>query len=262
MFLALACGIAPFSAEASTALFVFDSERWVSSESFAAKPSTVAPAPPPSLKEGPQTEEKGASLEKAFMFPLSRAPLLPSLNKGYDVIVDTTEDKDEQKAETSLSDLLVEDGFSENKWRTVTVQDDFAALRKSVEDEADIQPLRIRKSYLPLLGIVPIPTPDQPSFKTAGHEYFRKIRADLRKQELTKKKTAEASAQAALDAYKKQQLDALQSDKETLKALQAAIKTLGFTNQLNFVAERGSILSATDGKTTHRQSSAEGTALH
>lgn len=260
--MATVCVLAPFSARASTSLFVFDSEGWIPSESFEAKKLSGEENKTPVAEKSPTTAEKAAPIENTLMFPFSRAPLFPSLNKGYDVIVDTTGDREEDpKASASLSDILVEDGFSENKWKTVSAQDDFAALRKSVEDEDDIRPLRVRKTYLPLLGIVPTPTPDGPSFKTAGHDYFRKIRADLRKQELANKKNEESFAQAALDAYKKQQLDALQSDKETLKALQAAIKALGLTNQLNFIAERGSVLSATDGKTTLRSSAPEGTAL-
>jgi hypothetical protein len=53
---------------------------------------------------------------------------------------------------------------------------------------------------------------------------------------LPKKTPEEAAACAAIDAYKKQQLQAIQSDRQTLKALQDAIKQLGLQKELNFMA--------------------------
>ena len=47
--------------------------------------------------------------------------------------------------------------------------------------------------------------------------------------------TADAAACAALDAYKKRQLEAIESDRQTLTALQNAIAQLGLQKQLDFL---------------------------
>jgi hypothetical protein len=50
-----------------------------------------------------------------------------------------------------------------------------------------------------------------------------------------KKSPADLAACAAIDAYKKRQLDAIEGDRRTLDALQTAIKQLGLEKQLSFM---------------------------
>jgi hypothetical protein len=70
------------------------------------------------------------------------------------------------------------------------------------------------------------------------------------KKVVAKKKRApsqspsEVAACAAIDAYKKKQLDALQSDRETLAALHDAITQLGLEKQLGFMTSSDSKLNA------------------
>jgi hypothetical protein len=54
----------------------------------------------------------------------------------------------------------------------------------------------------------------------------------------------DTAACAAIDAYKKRQLAAIQSDRETLKALQNAISQLGLNKQLDFMASADSKIDA------------------
>jgi hypothetical protein len=47
---------------------------------------------------------------------------------------------------------------------------------------------------------------------------------------------SDKAARAAIEAYKKQQMQALESDRRTLEALQSAIAKLGLQKQLNFMS--------------------------
>jgi hypothetical protein len=69
---------------------------------------------------------------------------------------------------------------------------------------------------------------------------------------------ADAAACAALDAYKKRQLAAIESDRQTLSALQNAIAQLGLNKQLDFMIGAGGSLGkqATSATNADTQTSA------
>lgn len=63
-----------------------------------------------------------------------------------------------------------------------------------------------------------------------------------------KQKKPDAEAMAAFAAYKKKQLEAIESDRQTLMALQAAIQDLGLTKKLDF---SGNVMKPNESSTAH-----------
>ena len=169
-------------------------------------------------------------------------PILPGLNKGFAVHVNSTDDDYVPPPASAGGKPIAPDiHLSEKKWADPVV----TAHSRKADDSEDNTPLNVRMSFLPNQKITPIPSPEHPSALELG-------RAELLKKGVVKKKDPkqppaptpeDAAACAALEAYKKQQLDAIQGDRQTLQALQDAIKSLGLQKQLGFIAGSESALS-------------------
>jgi hypothetical protein len=104
-------------------------------------------------------------------------------------------------------------------------------------------PLDIRMSFLPNAKITPVPSPEYKSTHGRGPLAAAPQAAEPQ----PKAPAADLAACAAVDAYKKQQLEAIQSDRQTLAALQDAIAQLGLKEQLSFLAgAQGSVNATTN----------------
>jgi hypothetical protein len=172
-------------------------------------------------------------------------PLMPGLNKGFQVKVNSTEDDMaptpapviSANAPTATPDLHI----SDKNWQDPALM---ARYKKSLpaadaNDDDVSPPIDVRMSYLPNSKITPTPSPEHVSAEHLSRVAFEKNMANKNKP------PAETTAAcAAIDAYKKQQLDAIQSDRQTLKALQDAIASLGLQKQLGFMAGGDSSLNA------------------
>ena len=121
----------------------------------------------------------------------------------------------------------------------------------SAPEEGGGSSLGVRMTFLPAANVDPAPGIERASSWRRGHAYAREQRALQKKKKLdpqaVQQEKDEAGACAALDAYKKRQLDAIQRDKETLEALQEAIRSLGLSRQMSFMSEQDGTLAASDG---------------
>ncbi len=182
-------------------------------------------------------------------------PAMPGLNKGFNLLVSTTEDEDDKKIRLSPTLKPGEVRLPEKRWLAPSAKNVFSKLE---DDDIATSPLRVRMTFLPAQSVTPVPSPDRPSALKKGHEAMRKMAEEKKQPEKTPE---EAAACAALDAYKKQQLDAIQSDRQTLTALQNAIKSLGFSKQLDFITNKGSALNTPAGPMPVTASAPEETSI-
>jgi hypothetical protein len=172
-------------------------------------------------------------------------PLMPSLNKGYTVKVTSTEDETPPPSAPVISASAPTDiHLTEKNWQLPQ-----AAVRYQTNAEGDEEPaapLAVRMTFLPSNKVTPEPTPEYTSAQQA-------VRQALAQGIVTPKRTektpTELATCAAIDAYKKQQLDAIQSDRQTLKSLQDAISSLGLQKQLGFMTGTDSALNTSAGST-------------
>ena len=226
--------------------FEFDTGRWMSSKTYednirrhgfepkeepAAEPEKKGEiVPPPTVVAAPKIDPAVAAFSP---------PVLPGLNKGFYLQVSSSEDEEGKKIHLSPSLTPGDVRLPEKKWLTPTAKDIFSKLGE--DEDKETSPLKVRMTFLPAQNMIPTPSADHDSTVKKGHELLRKMAEENKQPEKTPE---EAAACAALDAYKKQQLDAIQSDRQTLTALQNAIKSLGFSKQLDFITKKDSALNA------------------
>lgn len=214
--------------------FAIDDSQWKSPEGYDAREARN-PAPLPSKEtSAPTASNPDSAVSQEYPDDSFRTPLLPGINKGFNVEVESTEDKN------IVTEFEMRDGvsLSEGEWKSLPAS---SATDAGKGDEEENQPLKVRMTYLPSKVPLPLPKAERSTAPRKGHDLMRR----LAEQKKIKPKTPEeAAACRALNAYKKQQIDAIQSDRETLKALQDAIKSLGFTKQMQFMVEQGSALSS------------------
>ena len=170
-------------------------------------------------------------------------PLMPGMNKGFDVRVNSTDDDYVPSATTAVNKSpAAQIHLPDKKW----VDPSVAAKPHNTDDSETEAPLNVRMSFLPNQRITPIPSPEHPSALELGREQLKKgtVKKETPpKAEKSQPTPEDAAACAAIEAYKKQQLDAIQGDRQTLLALQEAIKSLGLQKQLGFIAGSGGALS-------------------
>ncbi len=233
-------------AHALDAPFDFDVGNWTSYDNY----GTSAPSPPSPAEQGkiflpvfadPPVQEKAqvppSPEPPAPSVTLFLAPAMPGLDKGFDLKIDSTGKESEKQLEklrpAAKADMASGFRIPDKNWESPSV------VKKAAHDEdaegEEALPLNVRMTFLPTQNIDPVPSPEHESARKLGHELHRKKLAEKR-QKQTDQPPEVAAACAAMDLYKKQQLDALQSDRETLLALQNAIHSLGFTKQLGHVA--------------------------
>jgi hypothetical protein len=186
-----------------------------------------APAPVPASTMPAEAASSGESLPAiaAPKRPLD-LPGLPGLNKGFDIQVNSTEDNTavpEQARIIQRKDGTPDLRLEEQNWQDAAE----AASRRADQANADSdhEALDVRMTYLPNPKIVPV------------EPLARKLRTRYAHIPVLPKpeQQQQAAACAAIDSYKKRQLEAIQSDRQTLQALQAAIAELGLQKQLDFM---------------------------
>ncbi len=240
--------------------FQLDNGHWMSSTHYqdASKRGTLdqpVPAAETPVAEAAATPTTPAAAQTvaAPTRPID-LPVMPGLNKGFDVKVTSTEDESgETPAPVIEKDKSADIHLSDKNWSSPTAPTRAQLDAKTDDDSADAPaPVNVRMSYLPNAAIAPIPSAEHASAVKAAHIALEKSIANKNQPPA---KAQEQAACAAIDAYKKQQLDAIQSDRQTLKALQDAISSLGLQKQLGFITGSNSNLSlsgAPDAPTTVR----------
>lgn len=217
--------------------FAFDSMHWKSLDRFQEElkqappkvmPVNPAPSEATAASEAAEEPAKTAETEKPAPAPLTRPiniPLLPGINKGYDVHVTST-------AETSSAPTVMPDPLSPTpvplnsaNWQKAEEAASRAHTSTHNEGDDEAEPLNVRMSFLPDRSVVPV----------ASAEKKRPARLAAIPEKPKAKTQAEAATCAAIDADKKRQLQAIQNDQKTLQALQAAIKELGLNKDLDFL---------------------------
>jgi hypothetical protein len=256
---AVACLAVPACAMAQDAPFDLDTSQWMSFDHYKdavqrgviVPPQLPLPSPDQAANEAPDAPAKNEaqpSVTASTMpgkSPVIAAParplnlpLMPGLNKGYDVTVTSTEDDAPPVISTDAAANAPDDiHVSDKNWQDPAAITRFN--RSAGNNDGDESPLDIRMTYLPDSKITPVPSPEH---MTAQHKARLALENGMSRKNV--KTPQEAAACAAMDAYKKQQLDALQSDRQTLKALQDAIASMGLQKQLGFMTGTNSALNA------------------
>ena len=222
--------------------FAIDSSQWITFDHYKEKQAkgSVVPAPsvPAAEAETPaetHTNANDAPVKKeAAAAPAAperpvNLPVMPGMNKGYDVQVSSTADAPPVAQITNLETQPTV-AFPESNWQSATeaAKHNFAA-DSIVHGDEEVPDLHVRMSYLPNTEIKPVlydrkPTRGRGTKTAAPFSPKPQPSAD------------DKASLAALEAFKKQQLMAIQSDRQTLKALQDAISSLGLQKDLNFMA--------------------------
>jgi hypothetical protein len=251
------CASAPAAALDSP--FQFEAGRWVSSKTYNENIRRHL-LDPDEEKAKTNEQEKGANFvsETQVQPPSTAAPLasspsttaflmpaMPGMNKGFDVQISSTEDEESKKIRLITPDMSPDGKLPDKKWKTPSAKNLLVQERES--EDRENPPLNVRMTFLPPQYTPPIPSPQHESAPRKGHDKLRQMTEN--KKKTAPKTPEEIAAYAALDAYKKQQLDAIQSDRQTLTALQKAIHSLGLEKQLDFMTEQGSRLNTSDNQT-------------
>jgi hypothetical protein len=173
-------------------------------------------------------------------------PILPGVNKGYGLKVSSTLDNNNPTAPAQI--VSTDNGASdmhlqEQNWQNATeAARPHAGEEKEDADSNQRLPLDVRMTFLPNPKII------------QATQSQHKPRAHIAELPSTPKpaptnaqaQQAVVACTAALDAYKKKEIEAIKSDRQTLQALQSAIADLGLQKELNFIAgaQQSSTLSA------------------
>lgn len=241
---------------ADEAPFDLESSSWMSFDRYKDKPTNwltpdkraevtaqpVVIAPPTLPASMPQLTEPTRPVI---------APVMPGLNKNFDIRVDSTADDhrlpvlESDNADKPAADL------PDSNWKNAA---DAARNSKSSDAKTDDSnnpgSFNVRYSALPpwlktppkkALAMTPVPAPTLASVKIAPPI------APPPPPQAPAISPADVAACAALDAYKKRQLQAIESDRQTLTALQTAISQLGLQKQLDFMPGVGGSLNAQAG---------------
>ncbi|MDX2028432.1 MAG: hypothetical protein SFW62_07330 [Alphaproteobacteria bacterium] len=206
--------------------FQLDTGHWMSYQRYKEK----ADNPESFAQEAAPVEQEEIAAAPVEEPPKPVAPpAMPGMNKGYNVQINSTEDDvKRQTPKITRMESEPEMQLPSQSWQKA---DD--AARRSAQNsnlnEEEITPLDIRMSMLPSLQAAAPPTRDNK----------KKMMTELIKAP-PKPTDLDAAACAAIDAYKKRELDAIQRDRETLAALQTAISQLGLQKELSFLTDNNS----------------------
>ena len=158
-------------------------------------------------------------------------PVMPGINKGYNVRADSTE----ENAHDSIA-VSAKAGPATPQAENWHQPHQSPSINSDNETE-----IPVRMSFLPNRRITPLPSTMRGSQDRVGMlqaEMSRPAAAEAPKAlpEAVQTPTQQAAC-AAVDRYKQKQLKAIQSDRQTLAALQAAIAQLGLQKQLSFLTD-------------------------
>lgn len=195
-------------------------------------------APPPAAEAAPAAPTPAKPSEPAMAQPsrpLNLAPL-PGMNHEFDVRVTSTEDDKNDGPPARIDNT--ENGPTLRIPNTNWIDAATAAKKAAQQEvgEGESRPLEVRLATLPDRQITPIPL--------GSVTKPRAQRVAAKPLPITTPKTpAAAAACDALTAHKKRQLAAIESDRKTLAALQAAIAELGLGSKLDFMTDANSTLN-------------------
>lgn len=205
--------------------FSMDQQNWVSLDSYKPK-EEPAPEPTPAAPPEPAVPKSAEPVKAEPERPLN-PPGMPQRAVQPSLTVSSTEDAKEP--------LIKED----RGWRNF--QEDQKEVVEEERAEQFLQSLgkdgfKVRFPGLPSAEIKSIPA-----------ERISKSKLD-RENKTAKKKEAEkpkptVEACEALNELKRRQLEAIESDRKTLAALQEALKELGLSEKLNFMTPSTSSLA-------------------
>lgn len=222
-----------------------DPDDWKPSAHFIEESDRTARlAPPPLSAPTTNTASKNAALSQQIATPSApdvTLPVMPGVNQGFNVQVDSTA-KDESPTTTSPQETESDPRLSDANWLAPS-----SLPNDQMQSSADgiAPPVKVRMTFLPSSLPVPKKTEHKSALEIGRAQMKQNAAIEAEKAAAAKNKTpAEASACAALDAIKKQQIDAIQGDRRTLQALQDAIRSLGLSKQLDFSSGTGSISAA------------------
>jgi hypothetical protein len=226
--------------------FSFETGKWKSFNRYkeeAKHPSIDQTSPPeestPTSTEGPKTAE---SQQTKLTTPTQIAapsrpinlPILPSINKGYSIDVQSTEEEEKAPA-PEIMDIGTNPSLQPNSNNWQTTAEAVKANKDEQSGDNERTPLDVRMSFLPNPKIVPTLPPQKA--KTHGRPPAQELAQKAPEEKAAPKSRTEVAACAAVDAYKKKQLEAIQSDRQTLIALQDVIAKLGLQKELNFMTD-------------------------
>lgn len=201
--------------------------------------SSPSPAPAPSTATSDASTPAMAKPSRPIALPV-----MPGMDDGFNVQVNSTADSPNfSSAPPSAGEHAASTvHLSDENWQTPAsvIENAKSAPQSDDQGDGDVSPLHVRMTFLPNENVTPVPSPESPSGQHLGHVMLEK---KLAEKEKPAKTPEEAAACAAIDAYKKQQLEAIQSDRQTLKALQNAITALGLQKQLSFMTGDNSALT-------------------
>jgi hypothetical protein len=166
-------------------------------------------------------------------------PVMPGINKGYNIQAQSTTDDAQPAAQITHMDTKPTVHLAEKSWQKVTD----IGKRKTSDDPDDRTPLDVRMSYLPNAKVAPVSSPENKLDHGRTALQIAAIKGPAAEAPAPKP-AAELASCAAVDAYKKKQLEAIQGDRQTLAALQSAIAELGLGKQLDFMTGAKGNISA------------------
>jgi hypothetical protein len=241
--LVILCICAPALAEDEP--FQMENSSWMSFDRYKEKPANWI-APDERTQAAQQPVIVPPPLTPADMPVITSptralsAPVLPGVNKDFEVKVDTTEDQHWRPAPVishmdSAPEMDVQ-GEWQDAAKTARQKRDKNQMLEGEDGKATYD---VRLSYLPARSM-PIPKPAKQIAKKTPELPQTKIpdtatAAAAQKPKEPEKPKVDAAACAAIEAYKQHQLQAIESDRQTLKALQNAISQLGLNKQLDFM---------------------------
>jgi len=214
-----------------------------SADAAADASAPAQPAPENTANAAAKDAKPGDPQIAAPARPLN-PPVMPGMNKAYDISVTSTEDDRRPVAQITNIESQPDVKLPENNW--LKAADAVKQTSKPAQDadgEDAEQPLNVRFASLPNRKVSPVPSPEYKS------NHGRALELATPPKEEPKNDDHEArAALAAMNALKKQQLEAIESDRETLTALQNAISQMGLQKQLSFMAgAKGAVNQAENG---------------
>jgi len=220
---------------AEDAPFDLESSSWMSFDRYKEKPSSWM-APDDRTQMALQPVTAPAPVMPADMSKITAPtreimpPVMPALNKGFDVQVNSTEDNN--KTLQSLLDdqqKRPDQELDSKNWK---------APADAMRSDGGRTSFGVRFSYLPNLQM-PKAAPSAAPVKKAVV-----AQAKPAAPVVAPKPVVDPAVCAALEAYKKRQLEAIESDRQTLTALKNAISQLGLQKQLDFMTSNSGVLNS------------------
>ncbi len=183
----------------------------------------------PSQPEESPPESAVQNVEKTAAAPPVSAAPVPSVSKesrkGFQIQINSTVDEAP---------------------RSPPIRSELSVPQATPEEEGlgpPQKPLDIRYSALPKANVAPPPflAPDHSSGLELGRAQL--LAKQAQKQATPPKASSDPALCAIVDSYKKQELNAIQNDRQTLQALQSAVRALGLQKQLGFMSGNESVLN-------------------